>query len=113
MKTYVCRGNYGEVLNLTTSKEKHIAFKQTSTYATSGTRDIKSYKQLVYACMQSGTSLKLFNAAWKLSEVCTPHNFKLSDIELFLDAAKMDSDIVSGATADLVNDSSSKFYMYG
>jgi hypothetical protein len=78
-------------------------------------RTIRNYKDLVWAMCQGPCRRKLFDAAWRRALSCEAElsQAKLSDLDDYLEEARSDAGTIEVFIGELVNDPSSKFYIYG
>jgi hypothetical protein len=78
-------------------------------------RPISSYKDLVWAFCQTPCRYELFSAAWRRAlrygfELSNP---KLSELHEYMEAAKVDAEIIENMIGELANDEGSRFWLHG
>ena len=115
-KLYIVRGMYGEVIAASfrpeTLADASIGRSVTHRY-------IKNTKQLAAAMLQSGSSKKLIDAAWRMAvkqgAVDPSHTFVYGDpLDVqTVEYAKQESVQLDYYIGQLVNNPNSQFYIYG
>lgn len=121
IKIYIVRDEYGRVLSAAYRRDSldTTGMPTTGFFGTVKTRRISTWKDLVCAMLQSGTSMELFDRAWKLAianrQVTMSWKFADGDYigaDVFRKAMD-EALVIDGYISELVNNPKSKFYIYG
>jgi hypothetical protein len=124
---YLNRDKYGEVTEATFEPQPKKLLKDETFDEWTGVkreqpvrrfeikRPISSYKNLVWAMCRVPCRKFLFDAAWRkaLKYGAELSQAKLSELDNYMEEAKVDAEIIENVIGELVNDPASKFHIYG
>ena len=113
VKIWIQRDIYGRVIQADMDRSR-LSLPDCAKF-----RKVGSWKQLVAAMLQTGSSAQLVDAAWRKAvsdgQIIASYSFDygMPFDALTIQAARRDAETLDSYVSELVNNPRSKFYIYG